>query len=101
MFQNMGVMVNASDQPSQHKLYSFKNTMINKGIEIVEIDEVNSNRSKIPIKEIIYNRTDRWFKTRRISTGYNQVTISDRPFQSGGTAIMAVDEVSCILITTG
>ena len=34
-------------------------------------------------------------KKRRISTEYNQGTTSDGPFQSVGTSIMAVDEVSC------
>ena len=29
MFQNIGGMGNASDQPSQHKLDTLKNTMIN------------------------------------------------------------------------
>ena len=67
--------------------------MINEGISIIGLAEVNSNRSKIAIRENIYNRTNGWFKTRRISTGYNKVTISGGTFQSGGTAIMAVDEV--------
>ena len=44
---------------------------------------------------------DRWFKTSRIRTGYNKVTISSVPFQSGGTAIMAVYEVPCREIATG
>ena len=38
---------------------------------------------------------DEWLKTRSISTGYNRVTISDETFQSGGTAIMVVEKVSC------
>ena len=37
---------------------------------------------------------DGWLKTRKISTGYNQVTTYDGTFQSGGTAIIEVDEVS-------
>ena len=53
------------------------------------------------IKENIYSRTDGWLKTRRISTGYDQVTISDGTFQSGGTSIMAVDKVSCRLTEIG
>ena len=56
---------------------------------------------KIPIKEDIYNSMDVWFKTRSIITGCNLVTISYGTFQSRGTAIMAVDELSCILISTG
>ena len=44
---------------------------------------------------------DRWFKKRRISTGYNQSNILDRPFQSGGTDIMARDELLCRVIETG
>ena len=65
-------MGNASDQSSQHKLDTLKNTMINEGIVIIEISEVNSNWSKIPIREKLYNRTDIWFKTRRISTRYKK-----------------------------
>ena len=42
----------------------------------------------------MYNRTDGWFKTRRITTGYNQATTSGGPFQSGVIAIMEVYEVS-------
>ena len=37
----------------------------------------------------------------RISTGYNQVKISGGIFQSGGTAIMEIDKVSCRAISTG
>ena len=48
MFQNMGGMGNASDQPSQHKLDNLKKIMINKGIAIVGLAEVNSNWSKFP-----------------------------------------------------
>ena len=68
--------------------------MNDEGISIVELTEVNSNWSKIPTKDNIYNRMNRWFKTRRISKGFNQVTTSNRPFQSGGTAIMEFYEVS-------
>ena len=75
MFQNMGGMGNKSYQPIQHKLYTFKKTTINEGIEIIELAEVNSNWSKIPIKENIYNKTEVWLKTRKIITGYNRVTI--------------------------
>ena len=32
MFQNMGGMGNALDQPSQHKIDTLKKTMINEGI---------------------------------------------------------------------
>ena len=101
MFQNMGGMGNASDQSSQHKLDALKNTMINEGISIIWLVKVNVNWSKIPIKDNIFNRTDGWFKTRMIITGYNRVTISGRPFQSGGTAIMTVDKVSWRAIATG
>ena len=62
---------------------------------------MNINWSKIIIKENIYNSICGWFKTRRVSTGYNRVTTSDVKFQSGGTAIMVVDELSCIVIKTG
>ena len=99
--QNMGGMGNASYQPSQHKIDNLKKTMINKVIEIVGIAEVNRSWSRISIKDIIYNRTDGWFKTSSISAVYNRVANSDRPFQSGDTAIMAVDEVSCRVIKTG
>ena len=44
---------------------------------------------------------DGWFKTSRISTVYNQVTTPDGKFQSGGTAIMGVNEVSCRAIAIG
>ena len=67
--------------------------MINEGIAIIGITEVNISWSKIRIKENIYNRTDGWLKIRRVRTGYDQVTISDGLFKSGGTAIMSVDEV--------
>ena len=94
-------MGKASDQPSQHKLDTLKNTIINEGIEIIGLAKVNSNWSKIPIKDNIYNRIDRWFKTRRTRTGYKRVTIYNRTFESGGTYIMAVYEVSCRVIATG
>ena len=68
MFKTMGVLVNASDQPIQHKLDILGNTIINEGIAIVGLEEINSNWSKIPIQENIYNRTDEWLKTIRIST---------------------------------
>ena len=42
-----------------------------------------------------------WFKTSSISTGYNQVTTSDVPFQIGGPAIMSMDELSCRAIAIG
>ena len=64
--------------------------MINEGIEIIGIAEVNSNWSKILIIENLYNSTDEWFKTSRIITGYNQGTISDGKFQSVGTTILVV-----------
>ena len=58
MFNNMGTIGNKSDQPRQHKLYTFKKVMINEGIAIVGLTEVNSNWSKITIKENIYNSMD-------------------------------------------
>ena len=67
-----------------------KKTMLNEGIEIIRIAEVNSNWSKIPIIDNLYNSTDEWFKTSRISTGYNRGTISDGKFQSVGTTILVV-----------
>ena len=42
----------------------------------------------------MFKRTDRWLKIISISKIYNKVTISGKPFQSGGIAIMAVDRVS-------
>ena len=36
--------------------------MINEGLAIIGHKEVNSNWSKIPIKDHTYNRTDDWFK---------------------------------------
>ena len=67
------------------------------------VAEVNSNWSKIPIKDhiYIYNRKDGWFKTRRVITGYNKVTISGGPFKCGDTAIMDTEKVSCRAIETG
>ena len=50
MFQNIIGIGNILDQDSQRKLYNFKKTMINEGIAVVGIAEVNSNWSKIPIK---------------------------------------------------
>ena len=43
MFQNIGVMSNTSYQLSQHKLDTLRKTMINDGIAIIGISEVNSN----------------------------------------------------------
>ena len=97
----MGGIGSASYQQIQHKSDTFKNIMINEGISIVCLAEVNINWSKIPIKENVYNRKDGWFETIRISTGYNQVTASDGLFQIGVTAIVAVDEVSCRVIAIG
>ena len=75
--------------------------MINEGISIVGLSQVNNKWSRIPIKENIYNMTDDWFIRRSISAGYNQVTTSERTFQSVGISIMDVDEVSCIAIAIG
>ena len=94
MLQKMGGMGNASDQSIQHNIDSLKNTMINEGIAVIGKTEVNMNWININKKGNTYNRTDGWFKIRCISTGYNQVTISGGTFQSGGTAIMAVEKVS-------
>ena len=76
MFQNMVNKDNALDQPVQQKLDTLKKIMINEGIAIIGITEVNISWSKIRIKENIFNRTEVWFKTGKISTGYNWVTIS-------------------------
>ena len=51
-------MSNASYQSSQHKLYTFKNAIINEGIVIIRLAKVNINWSKITIKENIYNSRD-------------------------------------------
>ena len=72
----MGGMGNASYQSIQHTLDTLKKIMIDEGISIIWLTEVNSHWSKIPIKDNIYNRKDGWFKIRSISTGYNKVTIS-------------------------
>ena len=58
MFQNMGGMGNASDKSSHQNIDTLRKTMINEGIAIIGIVEVNSNWSKITIIESIYNRTD-------------------------------------------
>ena len=82
-----------SKQPTQ--VIYLKNIMIKKGISIVGLAEVKRNWSKTPIKENIFNRTNGWFKKRRIGTGYIWFTTFDRTFQSGGTATMVVDKVPC------
>ena len=69
MLQNMGGMGNTSDKSSQNKLDTLKKTMINEGISIIGVSEVNSNWSKISIRENIYNREDGWFKTKSIISG--------------------------------
>ena len=97
----MGGMGKTSDQSRQQKIYTLKNTTINEGILIVGLTEVNSNWSKISTTKNIYNRSDGLLNTRRTKTGYNRVTMYDVPFQSGGTSIMLVDEVSCRAITPG
>ena len=94
MLYNMGIIGNASDQPIQHKLDTLENIMINEGIAIVRLTEVKINRSKIHIKENMYMMGG-WFKTRSIRKVYKWVTTSYGAFQSEGTSIMAVDEVSC------
>ena len=43
--------------------------MINEGISIVALSEVNINWSKSPIKENIYNRNYEWVNIRIINTG--------------------------------
>ena len=45
--------------------------------------------------------TEGGVEKRSISTVYNRVTISKGMFQSGGTSIVAVDELSRRSITTG
>ena len=94
MFKHMGYTGNASYKTIQHKLDTLENIMINEGIAIVRLAEVKINRSKIHIKDNIY-RMGGWFKTRSIRKVYKWVTTSYGAFQSGGTSIMAVDEVSC------
>ena len=69
MLQNMGGMGNTSDKSSQNKLDTLKKTMINEGMSIIGVSEVNSNWSKISIRENIYNREDGWFKTKSIISG--------------------------------
>ena len=49
----------------------------------------------------VYNGTDRCLKTKTIITGYKKVNIYGGPFQSGSTATMVVDKVSCRVIGTG
>ena len=68
--------------------------MINEVIPMLGLSELTINWSKFSIRENTYNSTHGRFKTGRISTGYNWVTTSEEPFQSGSTAIMIVDEVS-------
>ena len=62
IFKNMGSIGNKSDQPRQHKLYTIKKFMINEGISIVGIAEVNRNWSKMTIKDNIHKRMDGLFK---------------------------------------
>ena len=51
MFQNIGGLGNASDQPSQYKLDAFKEVIINEIIATI-----------VYAKEHIYNRTVGWLK---------------------------------------
>ena len=48
MFENMGGMGNASDQPIQHKLDTLKNTMTNEGIAIIGLAEVKEIGVQLP-----------------------------------------------------
>ena len=54
MLQNMGKIGNTSDKPTQHKLYTLKQIIINEVISIIGFAEVKINWNKIPIKENIY-----------------------------------------------
>ena len=68
---------------------------------MIGLEKLNSNWNKNLIKDNIYNKMDKELKTRRIITGYNQITISGKQFQIGVTSIMAVEKVSCKAIKTG
>ena len=81
MFHKMGGIGNTSDQPIQHKLYTFKNKMINEGISIIGISEVNSNWSKIPIKRIYIIGYMDGFKKVRLLQDIIELLLSTERFK--------------------
>ena len=70
-------------------------------VDVMGISEVGVNWSKVHNVHTIWERTKRWFHTRRIGVSYNTTEAISGRLQQGGTATIVTNEVAHRVKTTG
>ena len=69
--------------------------LYNGEVSIFILAKLNINQKKVPPEENIYHQTDGQYKAFIIDITYNKYMAGYGTFQSGGTATMAMNKVSC------
>ena len=68
----MGCLGNELKEPIIHKLDNLNKILHNGEVSILGLAEVNIDWRKVPLKENLYNQTDGYYKTCRISIAHNK-----------------------------
>ena len=75
--------------------------MITASVDVMGISEVGVNWSKVHNAHTLWERTKKWFHTRRIGVSYNTTQTITGRLQQGGTATIVANEVAHRVKTTG
>ena len=68
--------------------------MISSAVDVMGISEVGVNWSKVHNVHTLWERTKKWFHTRRIGVSYNTTQTITGRLQQGGTATLVAGEVA-------
>ena len=98
LIYNIDGLGNASTKPIRHKLDTLSKILHNGEVSILGLAEVNIDWRKVPLKENLYNQTDGYNKTCRISIAHNKKVARYGPLQSGGAATIAMNEIACCVL---
>ena len=68
--------------------------MISSSVDIMGVSEIGVNWSKVHNSHTIWERTKKWFRTRRIRVSCNTTQTITGRLQQGGTATLIAGEVA-------
>jgi len=76
------------------KTKAWKDILIESEVDIIGFAETNLNWSKLTQENSLWARTSSWFEARTVSVAHNTADRTAPRRQAGGTALVAMNEVS-------
>ena len=95
LWNTNGIGFTSSDRTLESlKMEKFKKLVQLHAFDFTALTELNKNWSKVDTANSIWAATSSWRQSRRLQVSYNKNYNTETPRQIGGTASMALDEIS-------